>query len=407
MHPRLRHFLIPCTLALIPCLASAQTGTLKFDHISLEQGLSQSTVNAIVQDGLGFLWFGTQDGLNRYDGYTVVTHKHAPADSLALSDNGIWSLCRDRNGDIWIGTTRGGLNRYNTSRNTFTHFVHDPRDTTSISENNVTSVFQDSRGIIWAGTLSSGLNCLDPDQKKISHLRHDPADSTSLADNAVWAITEDPGGNIWVATWGGLCRYIPAGQESRPGPGGSFLRYRHDPRIPMSIAGNTIRALLAGHDGRIWIGIWGQGVDCFDPHTGVMAHYTASSPAPRTLSNNFILSLHEDAKHALWIGTNGGGLNRLDPLTGAVARYRHAPGAGQSLNNDIICSLYEDNTGILWIGTAAGGVNVYDRLKNRFPHFQSDQNTPRGLSGNDVWALQEDHCGCTLDRDLWQWTESL
>ena len=393
MHRRLRHSFISCTFALTSCMASAQTGTLKFDHISLEQGLSQSTVNAIVQDGLGFLWFGTQDGLNRYDGYTVATYKYAPADSLALSDNGIWSLCRDRDGDIWIGTTRGGLNRYNTSRDTFTHFSHDPRDTASISENNVTSVFQDSRGNIWAGTLSSGLNCFDPDQKSFFHLRHDPADSTSLADNAVWAITEDPGGNIWVATWGGLCRYIPAGQHSPSQRGGSFRRYRHDPRRPESIAGNTIRTLLAGRDGRIWIGIWGQGLDCFNQQIGTFVHYTAASPAPHTLSSNLILSLHEDTQNALWIGTNGGGLNRIDPRTGAVAHYRHAPSAARSLNNDIICSLYEDNTGILWIGTAAGGVNVYDRLKNRFPHFRSDQSTPRGLSGNDVWALQEDHAG--------------
>jgi len=394
MHRILQYSITPWALTVVACIACAQTGTLKFDHISLEQGLSQSTVNAIVQDGRGFLWFGTQDGLNRYDGYTIAVHKHVAADSFALSDNGIWALCRDRDGDIWIGTTRGGLNRYHTARGTFTHYAHDPLDTTSISENNVTSVFQDSRGTIWAGTMTSGLNYLSPGQRTFSRLRHNPADSTSLADNAVWAITEDRDGTLWVGTWGGLCRYIPPVPGSAGSSGvGTFRRYRHDPRLHESIAGNTIRSLLAGRDGRIWIGTWGYGLDCFEPRSGTLVHYTTRSPAPRTLTSNLILSLYEDAESAIWIGTGDAGLNRLHPRTGTIERFRHIANSTRSLNNDIICSLFEDSTGILWIGTGAGGVNIYDRLKNRFPHFRAVQGTPRTLSGNDVWALHEDRSG--------------
>lgn len=388
-----RYTIIPWASALLTCLAYPQASTLKFDNISLEQGLSQSTVNAIVQDGLGFLWFGTQDGLNRFDGNAITVYKHAPADSHALSDNSIWSLIRDRDGDLWIGTMRGGLNRYHTADGNFSSYAHDPRDTTSISENNVTSVFQDSRGFIWAGTMTGGLNRLDPRQRSFLRFRYNPADTSSLADNAVWTITEDPEGNIWIATWGGLCRYIPPPPEASASNHGSFRRYRYDPRIRHTIAGNTIRTLLAGQDGRIWIGTWGSGLDCFDPRSGAVVHYTAGSPATRTLSSNLVLSLHEDARQTLWIGTGDAGLNRLDPRTGTITQYRHDPATARSLNNDIVCSLFEDNTGILWIGTGAGGVNVYDRLKNRFPHFRSSQNSPHALSGNDVWALHEDTSG--------------
>jgi len=188
VHPSLRHLGLCGSLALGLSGAYAQTGSLKFDHISLEHGLSQSTVNAIVQDGQGFLWFGTQDGLNRYDGYTITVFKHSASDSSSISDNGVWSICRDVSGDIWIGTMRGGLNRYSLTRGSFTYFAHDPADPRSISENNVTAVFQDSRGSIWAGTLTNGLNRFDAATNSFLHFRHDPADTSSLADNAVWSI---------------------------------------------------------------------------------------------------------------------------------------------------------------------------------------------------------------------------
>jgi len=218
VHPSLRHLRLCACLTLCLSGAYGQTGSLKFDHISLEEGLSQSTVNAIMQDGQGFLWFGTQDGLNRYDGYAITTFKHSVSDSTSISDNGVWSICRDVSGDIWIGTMRGGLNRYSLAHGAFTHFVHDPGDRRSISENNVTAVFQDSRGIIWAGTLTGGLNRFDPATNSFLHFRYDPADTSSLADNAVWSICEDRTGTVWVATWGGLCRFVPpdTGKDPRP-----------------------------------------------------------------------------------------------------------------------------------------------------------------------------------------------
>jgi len=389
------------TLAIAAALAlsantHAQTGTVKFDQISLEQGLSQSTVNAIVQDGQGFLWFGTQDGLNKYDGYTVTVFKHTGNDSLTVSDNGIWSLCRDTNGDIWIGTMRGGLSRYSIERGTFTHYRHNPDDPTSISDDNVTAVFLDSRGILWAGTLTRGLNRYDPETGDFLHFENDARDSTSLADNTVWTIAEDAQGRIWIATWGGVCRYLP------PEPGdsigsrtssGSFVRYRHRTSNPATPAGDNIRTLLIDRRQRIWIGAWDRGLDCYDPAAGTFRHFQHSPDNPQSVSSNKILSLREDADGMLWVGTNDAGLNLLDPSAGIARRFTHDPSVLHTLNNNIICSLYDDQAGTLWIGTGAGGVNRYDRLKNRFAHYRSHQNTPGDLSGNDVWALLEDHSG--------------
>jgi streptogramin lyase len=228
----IRHYSVVAVFCGAFCIASGQPGALKFDHISLEQGLSQSTVNAIVQDGLGFLWFGTQDGLNRYDGYSIAVYKHALADSQALSDNGIWSLCRDRNGDIWIGTMRGGLNCYHTSRGSFTHFFHDPHDTTTISENNVTTVFEDSRGMIWAGTLTSGLNCLDPRTNSFTHFRHDPAMPSGQSRKTVRVPSGLPRGVVSAAIF--RPRRVPGFRKTEPFIGTVTIRgnQRASPATP-------------------------------------------------------------------------------------------------------------------------------------------------------------------------------
>lgn len=377
-------------------LSHARAQTVKFDNITLEQGLSQSTVNAIVQDGHGFLWFGTQDGLNRYDGYAITIYKHLSTDAFSISDNGIWSLYRDRSGDIWIGTMRGGLNRYSIEHGRFTHFRHDPADSTSISDNNITSVFQDSRGTIWAGTLGGGLNRYDPVTGGFVRYTTILSDSTSLPDNTVWALAEDIRGTIWVATWGGLCRFVPPADSETPGMrggNGSFVRIKR-PAAPREAGGrNAVRALLARSDGSLWVGTWGAGLDRFDPTTGSVVRYLHAAADPLSLSSNQILSLLDAGDGRLWVGTGDAGLNLLDTRTGLVARYHHDPTLPRTLNNDIICSLYADSAGALWIGTGAGGVNRYDPLKNRFPHYRDNQNDQDDLAGNDVWALLEDRTG--------------
>ncbi|MBK7258770.1 MAG: hypothetical protein IPI01_13430 [Ignavibacteriae bacterium] len=367
---------------------------VKFDHISLENGLSQSTVNAIAQDGLGFLWFGTQDGLNRYDGYGITVFKHNARDPQSVSDNGIWSLCRDRDGDLWIGTMRGGLSRYYIRTGTFRHYRHSPGDPGTISEDNVTAVFQDSRGTIWAGTLTSGLNRLDPASGHVHRYQFDPADSSSLADNSVWAVAEDSSGTLWIATWGGLCRFVPpaAGADSAQGHG-SFIRFKRSSSTRSSPAGNNIRTLMVDRRGTIWIGTWGHGLDRLDPRTGVFTHFAHAANDPHSLASNLVLSLHEDRTGAIWVGTNDAGLDLLDPVSGTARHFVPDPSSPLALNNGIISSLFEDNAGALWIGTAAGGVNRFDRMKNRFEHYRDNANDPDDLSGKDVWALLEGQDG--------------
>ncbi len=368
---------------------------MKFDQLSLEQGLSQSTVNAIVQDGEGFMWFGTQDGLNRYDGYTITPYKYTPQDTTSISDNSIWALCRDHYGDLWIGTMRGGLNRYLTPQDKFVHYSHDPNNPHSLSENNVTSVFEDRNGGIWIGTLSSGLNYYDRETNQFIHFRLEQSDQQTGNDNTIWSICQDQKNNVWVATWNGLAqlrlRKTAHGVEID-----SLINYRHIPADPNSLSGNNVRVVYVDRKGILWIGTWGNGLNCFDPFSGHFKHYQHSSGDTRSLTSNLIYSVCEDSKGNLWVGTGDAGLNLYNPDGDNFTYSRRDPPDQYSLNNDIICSLYEDRTGTLWVGTGAGGVNRYDWRKSRFPHYRDDQNNPDDLSGNDVWSIMQDRHG-----ELW------
>ncbi len=372
-----------------------QPADLKLDHISPEQGLSQSTIYAIVQDSQGFMWFGTQDGLNRFDGYSISVFKHDASDSNSIADNSIWSLLNDRDGNLWIGTMRGGLERYDLAQNKFFHYPHRDGDQTSVSENNVISLFQDSNGEMWLGTLNKGLNRYNKSTGTFSRYSFEELNPYSLSNNTIWSITEDRNKNLWVATWSGLCRLqLPPNGEELKSP--HFISYHHNPTIAGSLSNENIQTLYMDRYGTLWVGTWGGGLDRYNETTNSFSHFVHDAKNPKSLSSNLILSIHEDSKGMLWIGTGDAGLNAFNRITNTFTRYKSVPQNPNSLNNDIISKLYEDDSGILWIGTGAGGVNIYDWRKNRFTHYYDDLNNPNDMNGNDVWAILEDK-----DGELW------
>ena len=178
---------------------------LKFDQIGLEQGLSQSTVNAIVQDAQGFIWFGTQNGLNRYDGYTIKVFKHNPKDSNSISDSRINCLLNDSKGDLWIGTAGGGVDRYVLAENKFYHYKNNKNDSLSLSNNSITTVFEDSDENIWIGT-NYGLNRYNRKRNTFIHFFFDLENNSVRNGNSITALCEDKEDNIWVGTYKGLLK---------------------------------------------------------------------------------------------------------------------------------------------------------------------------------------------------------
>ena len=297
---------------------------LRFEHFSQAEGLSQDAVLAALQDHYGYLWFGTQDGLNRYDGYSFTVFKNDPDNSASLSHNGVIALLEDRQGGLWIGTWGGGLNRFDPASEHFRRYRHDPQDPTSLASDLVTALLEDSQGRLWVGT-SAGLDLLDPLTGRFSHYTHDPQDAGSLSSEHISALLGDPSGALWVGTGGfgqpgaGLNRFDPATARAVP--------YRGSPGDPASLSSDNISALAWGADGRIWVAtggyqLPGAGLNRFDPQSGRAERFQHQAGDPASLSSDDLLSLKLDSSGVLWIATAGGGLERL--------AHRHRGHAGVS-----------------------------------------------------------------------------
>jgi ligand-binding sensor domain-containing protein len=363
--------------------ASTQLEAVVFARLSIEEGLSQSIVECILQDSRGFMWFGTQDGLNRYDGYKFVVLRQNPKDPNSLNSNWVLSLCEDRTGLIWIGMFNGGLNSYDPATDRFARYRAIPGDASSLSHDLVRTIFEDSRGTIWVGT-DGGLNRFDRRTGAFVQYHADPNDPRSLSSDAIRKIGEDRSGFLWIGTDNGLNRFDRASGES--------MRFRNVPGDPRSLSDNAVRSIYRDRNGVLWIGTE-NGLNAYDPRTRDFTRFMNDPGDPASLSNNAVYSILEDTKSVLWVGTNGGGLDRLDRKTGKFSSFRNDPFDPLSLSYNEIYSLCEDRSGVLWIGTWGGGLSMFDTKKKEFAHYKRDANNPNSLSHKFVWSFYEDADG--------------
>ncbi len=379
---------------------------IRFDHISIEQGLSQSTVGCILQDHKGFMWFGTEDGLNKYNGYTFTTFRHNPEDPNSISSNSIQCLHEDGRGMIWIGTIGGGLNKYDPQTDEFTHYMHDPANVYSLISDQVLSIFEDRAGVLWVGT-DAGLEQFDETMERFTHLQHNPHDARSLSEGSVLAINEDQEGTLWVATSrGGLDRFDAQDRK--------FDHYRYRADDPYSISSNNVTAVLEDSQGILWAGTADGGLNRLDPELGGFVRYTSDASNARSLSSNDVQALYEDSSGVLWIATNGGGLERYDRDNDRFVHYRYDPFDPHSISHNDVRTVYEDRGGVLWVGTYGAGLSKANASNRKFIHYRTDPNNPNSLPDNRVWAICEGRSGALwlgtsgglsrLDRDTGRWT---
>lgn len=356
---------------------------IRFEHISIEQGLSQSTIHCILQDREGFMWFGTQDGLNKYDGYRFTVYKSDIEDPYSLSSNIISSLYEDRAGDLWIGT-RSGLDRFDRETERFHSYQHSSGDPHSVSNNVVTAIYEDQTGALWIGTFGGGLNRFDRNTEQFQHYRHDPDVPWSLSHDYVYSIYETREGELWVGTWGGGLNRLVRSTEQ-------FYRYQHNPDDPQSLSNNYVYSIYEDEMGVLWVGTKG-GLNRLDRDAGQFRHYRHNQENPTSLGNDNVRVIYTDQTGELWLGTRGGGLNRFDRNTEQFQSYRHDTTDPHSLRSDDVWSVYEDREGILWIGTR-DGLHTFDRNTEQFRHYRHDPNDPRSLVGNNLRAMYEDRAG--------------
>ncbi len=356
----------------------------RFERLTIEQGLSQNTVTAILKDSQGFMWFGTREGLNRFDGVTFRTFTYKPQNSGSISDNYIWSLLEDEQGSIWVGTAGGGLNRFDRTTERFEHFMPRKGDVHSLSDIGVRSLFQDSQGQLWIGTNDGGLNRFDRTNKTFERWQYRASDDNSLSHNRVYDMTEGLPGVLWLATAGGVSRF-----DSRSG---TFRRFRHQRDDPHSLAHDRVRAVVKDGQGRLWFGTDGGGLNRLEQDLEHFVRFQHSS-RPASLSSNYVNALFADGDKGLWVGTWGGGLNRFDFATEHFSAETHDPSYRYSLSANLVYSLLQDDAGILWVGTSGGGVNKFDTRTLRFGHHRQSGDRAGGLSDNNVRALLVDSKG--------------
>ena len=345
--------------ATLPRDLFAQSVPVRFRRLSVADGLSQQVVNAIAQDQQGFLWFGTQDGLNRFDGYSFTAFHSTADNSAGLRNNSISRLLCTNDGKIWAGTIDGGVSVYDPQKEIFTTYHHIPGDSSSLRTNNVAAIHQDRNGEMWIGVWNGGLSKMDTVAGKVRfvHYLHNPQDSSSLSDNRVSSMIEDREGNLWIGTWNGL---------NRMGPAGRVTRYFHSKSDFRTLGGSMVWSLTLDSTGCIWIGTWGGGVSRYNPTTNNFQVYQNISSQSNSLSSDRIRSVYTDRDGIVWVGTYDTGLDRYDPSNDGFIHYRNIPTDPSSLPDDEVQSLMQDDAGTFWIGTASGVANI-NPYRHKFP----------------------------------------
>ena len=360
---------------------------IDFEQIGIADGLSQNTVYAILQDSRGFLWFGTEDGLNRYDGYTFKVYRHNPDEPGSLSDNRVQSIYEDRSGTIWIGA-HGGLNKFDRYKEIFTHFTHDPSDPGSLSSNIVWTICGEESGGLWLGT-ANGLNRFDPETGRFKRYFLEPAGPNNLTQSPVRALLLEEPGVLWIGTQGsGLYKFAD----------GKFTHYVNEPDNPNSLSNNKVQAIYIDPAGVSWIGT-NEGLNKFDSRSGTFINYNREYSRFFGARTNITSITGEKDSNILFIGTYGEGLYRLDKKDGIITNSSPKPGNPTSLSNKYIQCIYEDNSGIVWVGTDSG-LNKFDKKKQKFAHWAMEPDNPDSLCNNSIWAIYKDRAGI-----LWVGTE--
>ena len=422
------NFMTPYRLLLlllqaISLNALGQIEGLKLKHLGTDAGLSQTNVTCILQDKEGFMWFGTRDGLNKYDGYNFTVYRNKEDDKLSLSNNFVTALLEDRNGDIWVGTWGGGVERFDRRTKTFTladsafansfvnhllqdsqgnvwictdgeglykidpvtgkHkcFYADTKNPAGLGDLDIYTIFEDSRHEYWVGTANGGLYRFDGKTDKFTNYAHNNSDTSSLCSNAVKAIYEDAGHRLWVATLGG-------GLDLLSDDKGLFKHF-FSGKPAGKLKENMIQALASDDDGNLWVGADNGGLVIIGPSGNTYQMYYQDDIDNSSLSNNSVDCIYKDRQGNMWLGTYGAGANLFAKGNDNFLHYRHSTDPG-SLSNNNVLDIFEDSRSNLWVGTDGGGLDLLDKKTGKFRHF---------IPHNYVLALKEDRHG-----NLWAGT---
>jgi ligand-binding sensor domain-containing protein len=402
--------------------AQQENTSIKFDNISIKDGLSQSSPNCIFQDSRGILWIGTEDGLNKYDGYSFEVYKPEQSDPFSISNPRILSVCEDAESNLWIGTNGGGLNKYDRKSDRFIHYLPGKNDTSFIAGSVVYAIMPNGDNQLWIGT-EKGLSVLDLKNYRFLNIKRDPV-LEPLTHASVLSLSHDAS-NVWVGTDKCLYRYEPdkkirtsflkeeLNSQSLPGSQVTSLLIDRNKDLWVgtenglaqmkagtnvfntfgnfyggsATSNDYVKGLLEDKDGNIWIATYGGGLHIYLKQTGRFVNLAYDHNNPYSLSNNEVLSLFMDYSGIIWVGSNG--LDKYNPKKDKFVLFDYVPYASEKLVFRNIHPIYEDNDGMLWIGSKTDGLHILDRRNKRYSRMLHEPGNPNSLSSNKLRAIKE------------------
>ena len=344
--------------------------------------MSHGDVYCIHQDHEGFIWIGTTDGLNKYDGIGFTVYKNIQDDTTSLSSSYVNCIYEDKKNNLWIGVLNG-LCKYDREKNNFERIDYaDNRG--EVFNRHVHAIIEDNDNRLWLGT-ENGIFILDREKKKFTTL----FDNTCKLEVSTYCndICQDKNGFLWFAlfdeTNGGIIKYDPSNK--------SFIKYNNQTPA-LKLRENIILCLMVDNQNKIWIGYQNKGIDVLNEQTKTISSYQNIPSDNHSLSNNSVISMVQDKNGKILIGTNGGGINEFDHKTNLFYRYTTSE-QELSLLSNVVQKIYVDNDGIIWIGCWGGGVNIYDVRFNRFTLYKHSEQDDHSLSGNSVTCFTQDSKG--------------
>lgn len=428
----MRNILFYCfSIISISLFAQQSTGSIHIskERLTTENGLANNNIRCILQDQRGFLWLGTEAGLQRYDGHRFKAFNKNPDVPNSLRDNRIKTLYQDDSGRIWVGTVSGGLHLYNPLLENFQSWTSDSLAESSLSNTGVAAITEDAGGTLWIATMGSGLYALQTQTGELSHYRHSASNTSSLSNDYVRALFIDADNRLWVGSDAGLDRFVPEENVFRkqnfPEPSGNrsgravgviaggsnghlllgtpFGLVSYDPTgdssrrwqpVPAANEGyetNRVTAIADHNQALIWVGTLSQGLFLLDKNHLLPVTFQQTDPvnAQASYPTN---SIFQDNNGITWVGTIDG-LEKILPETSRFRNWQQATNA--ALSSNYIWPIYQDRAGVIWIGTI-GGLNAYHPTSGEVTQYLHDPKNPKSLSDNSVIAIYEDS-----HQDLW------
>ena len=397
-------------ILILPVVLYAQIQDIKFERISVDQGLSNAVTLCLLQDRKGFIWIGTEYGLNRYDGYTVKVFTHDLGEPNSISDNFIEVIYEDPADSgkvLWIGT-KGGLNKLDLENEKFTHYLHNPEDSTSLSHTRVNAICKDNKGFLWIGSWPGGLIRFNRESEEFINFKNDPKNQFSLSDNRITSVYADHAGNLWVGAMDCLNKLNLSDSSAnkkieshlKKEDQYQFQHYYLDQTRPAAWRSNYITDIFEDHEGVFWIAS-DMGLYTFDRKTNQFKRYSLKTGKKEPKTIRWPESIFEDSAGELWFATIGQGLVNINSERDRLTTYLHDPNSAYNFivpSNNTSHSIV-DHTGVIWVASYDYGANKLIPNRKKFQNFKHIPGDTTTLSEDRITSICEDKEG-----NLWMST---